>query len=128
MLRFALPSLLLFLSLPAIGCGSSRCQVTALNVSPGSAALDHTSAPPANQQSFLALANNNGCLGPGGGTQGATDATWSSSDPTDVPIVKTPNRAGLATCVNQVSGPVTITATTAISGRTVTGRATVTCQ
>ena len=128
MSRFALPSLLLSFSLAAVGCGSTPCEVTALNVTPTLVTLNHSDAPPANQQSFLAYANNHGCLGPGA-TQGATDATWTSSDPTDVPIVKTsPNPAGVATCVNATSSPVTITATTAISGRTVTGKATITCQ
>lgn len=129
MLRFAPLGLFLFLSLIAIGCGSSTCEITALNVSPTSVTLNHSSAPPANQQTFVAFANNNGCLGPGGGTQGAANATWTSSDPTDVPIVQTPpNRTGVATCMNPTSSPVTITATAAIGGKTVIGKATVTCQ
>ena len=130
MARFVSLLLLLFLCTCAIGCGSSPCEVTALNISPSSATLNHAAAPPGNQMQFRAFANNGGCLGPGAGTQAAASATWSSSDPINVPItdLQPNNYAGLATCVNPVNGPVTLTATSTSSGKTLTGKTTVTCQ
>jgi hypothetical protein len=82
--------------------------------------LDHTTAFPGNQQQLLAFANNNGCLPLGFGTQGAAEATW-------MPVTKV-GPFGTVTCVNPVNGPVTITATTRLSGKTLTGKATIACQ
>ncbi len=130
MLRFALSGLLLILSFASIGCGSTPCKVTAIVVTPSTATIDHTSPAPGNQQAFNAGPNNNGCAAPGVFViTRYTDAVWSSSDPTNAPISNTAGATyGVATCLNAVNGPVTITATRTGSGQTLVGKATLTCN
>lgn len=129
MSRCALFSLLVMLSVTAIGCGSSPCKVTAITISPSAATIDHASPAPGNQQTFTAFPNNNGCAGPGGTLVRYTDAVWTSSDPTNAPISNTAGVTyGVATCLNAVNGPVTITATRTNSGQTLVGKATLTCN
>lgn len=130
MSRFALFSLLLaVVSVTAIGCGSSSCKVTAITISPSAATIDHTSPAPGNQQPFSAFPNNNGCAAPGVFLARYTDAAWSSSDPTNAPISNSAGATyGVATCLNAVNGPITITATRTSSGQTLVGKATLTCN
>jgi hypothetical protein len=130
MLRSALSGLLLLLSVTAIGCGSSRCKVTAISITPSTATIDHSSPAPGNQQAFNAFTNNNGCAAPGVFlVVRYTDAVWSSSDPTDAPISNMAGATyGVATCLNAINGPVTITATRTSSGQTLVGKATLMCN
>jgi hypothetical protein len=129
MLRSALSGLLLLLSVTVIGCGSTPCKVTAISISPSTATIDHTSPAPGNQQAFSAFPNHNGCAALGVFLARYTDAVWSSSDPTDAPISNTAGSTyGVATCLNAVNAPVTITATRTSSGQTLLGKATLTCN
>jgi hypothetical protein len=115
------------LCLGVAGCGSSKCVVTGITVSPASGTANHTAGAPGNQQAFNAFLNNGGCVAPGGGTLARlTDVVWSSSDPTAVSVSNTAGATyGVATCLSAASS-VTITATEA--SRNFTGIATLACQ
>ena len=131
MSRYAPFGLLLVLSVTAIGCGSSSGKVTAVTISPSTATIDHTSPAPGNQQPFGVFPNNNGCAAPrvllAVNVTGYKDAVWSSSDPTNAPISNTAGATyRVATCLNAVNGPVTITASRTSSGQTLVGKATLT--
>src|SRR5581483_8566943 len=122
----------LSLALPlTIGCGSSPdCGVIGLNIGPSSATVSHTSAPPANSQSFNATFQfnqsntQNGCVA--SQTAALVNSNWTASDPS-VHLSPLPATQVTATCTAALANPVTITATQA-SGGTFTGQASLVCQ
>jgi len=116
----------------ALGCGGAGdCGPVGVSVSPNTAAADHSTAPPGNQQKFVAFNSfpvKQGC--PAITAAMLNNVTWSTSDPSDVSISNTQGPTyGVATCINAVSGSVTITATQPQQdGGTFTGAASLTCK
>ena len=116
----------------AVGCGGTAdCGPVGVSVSPSTATADHTAAPPGNQQQFFATNNfplKQGCVAITAAI--LNNVTWSTSDPGDVSISNTQGSTyGVATCINAVSSPVTITATQPRQGGgTFTGTASLTCK
>jgi hypothetical protein len=102
------------LCLALAGCGgnaNSRCFIQSISISPGSAIVDHTAAPPGNTQQFDAFAASvpQGCAV---AQSNLTTVIWSVSDPVNVSIGGTPGPAfGAATCKAATSGAVTVTGT-----------------
>jgi hypothetical protein len=102
------------LCLALAGCGGSAnngCFIQSINVSPGSATVDHTAAPPGNTQQFAAFAASvpQGCEV---AQSNLTTVIWSVSDPVNVSIGATPGPSfGVASCKAATSGAVTITGT-----------------
>ena len=96
------------------GCGgntNNRCFIGSITVSPGSATVDHTAAPPGNTQQFAAFAGSvpQGCVV---AQSNLTNVIWSVSDPVNVSIGSTPGPSnGLATCNAATAGAVTVTGT-----------------
>jgi hypothetical protein len=115
------------LCLGVSGCGSSKCVVAGITVSPASGTANHMAAAPGNQQAFNAFLKMTGCVGPQPGALARlTDVVWSSSDPAAATISNVADSTyGVATCLNAASS-VTITATEA--SRNFTGTATLVCQ
>lgn len=118
-----------------IGCGgkgsitSPACKLTAINVFPASATINHSAVPPGNTQHFDAFAS--------AGTQGCvftqsnlTTATWSVSDTTNISISNVHDATyGTATCNGPTSGAATVTATVpAGDGTNVSNTAALTCN
>lgn len=111
----------------APGCGDDCASIESLTINPASATISHSAAPPGNTQNFAALphfrcgTHTQSSLGDG--------VTWTTSDPVNTSISGT--GTGTATCINATSGPVTITATTAVragSSRTVSATTPLTCN
>jgi hypothetical protein len=101
------------------------CATTGIAVDPATATADHSAASPGNTARFSAEALNDGrCPTP----QLLPD--WTVSDTTNVSIVsaKDPATNGTATCLNETSAPVTVTATTQQTGKTFTATAQLTCN
>ena len=96
------------------GCGgntNNRCFIGSITVSPGSATVDHTAAPPGNTQQFAAFAGSvpQGCAV---AQSNLTNVIWSVSDPVNVSIGSTPGPSfGIATCNAATAGAVTVTGT-----------------
>lgn len=116
----------------AVGCGgAANCGPVGVSVSPNTATADHTAAPPGNQQQFFASNSfpiKQGCAAITAAI--LNNVTWSTSDPGDVSISNTQGSTyGVATCINAVSSPVTITATQPRQGGgTFVGTASLTCK
>ena len=67
------------LTLPGtVGCGGSNCQIVWLNVTPQTAAANHTAAAPSNSQTFIAVDQFNGACQL---TAGLINSNWTASDP-----------------------------------------------
>jgi hypothetical protein len=126
------------LSLSALGCfalcgcggnTSSACKTLAINVSPATASVDHTAAPPGNTQHFDAFIAKStpGCVHI---TGNIFDAVWSVSDPVNVSVDNgTGPTRGTATCKAATAGAVTVTATApAGDGTNVSNTASLTCN
>lgn len=103
------------LCLTVAGCGGNNtqhCNILSITVSPGTATLDHTAAPPGNTQQFAAFASSvpQGCVV----TQSnLTNVIWSVSDPAKVSIGATSADPtfGAATCKAATSGAVMVKGT-----------------
>jgi hypothetical protein len=102
-----------------------------LNISPQSASADHTAAPPANAQQFLAFGTGlqSGCFS----TQSnLLNVTWSLSDSVNAKISNAQDQNfGGATCTGTSPTPITVTATLDAghnNGKTVSGSASFTCK
>jgi hypothetical protein len=117
------------------GCGahqtSNNCAaLTALNISPPNASLDHNAVGPGNLQQFLAFngGSPSGCVSI---ASSLPNVSWSVSDPTDASISNALPQPGVATCINAASAPITVTATLDASqnqGMAVSGTASLTCR
>lgn len=118
-----------------MGCGGKSstpvCKLTAINVSPGTATINHTAVPPGNTQHFDAFAASStpvlGCFEALGNLQ---TATWSVSDTTNVSISNVHDGTfGTATCKAATSGAATVTATVPVGdGTSVSNTASLTCN
>jgi hypothetical protein len=127
----SLGALLLAAALVLAGCGNHQdCALTALTVAPPSASADHIAAAPGNQIQFFAGASSSkGCAL--AACMNCWGQTWSVSDPVNVSISNGVNDNGTATCLGTTNGPVTITATTQVAGKsahTLTATSTLTCR
>jgi len=123
-------SLLVFAGL--LGCGgktTTMCKITAIRVSPATATVSHTAAPPANAQHFDAFqtAAPAGCAFQ---QSNLTTATWSVSDTTNISISNVHDATyGTATCNGATTGAATVTATVpAGDGTNVSNTASLTCN
>jgi len=110
------------------GCGgsSSNCGPVGLNVSPATATVDHTAAPPANGERLSATFQfrvNPGCPAI---TAALVNSNWTVSDPS-VQLSAPQATQVVATCTAAVATPVTITAAP-VSGEMFTGHASLTCN
>jgi len=128
-----------FLALTTLGCfalsgcggtaSSQQCKILSINVSPATATVDHTAAPPGNMQHFDAFI---GTVPPGCSfiTGNIFDATWTVSDSTNVSISNAQDSTrGNATCKGATAGAVTVTATKIESdGSKVSNTALLTCN
>lgn len=124
-------SVLVFL-VTMVGCGGNSapvCKLTAINVFPRTATVDHTAAAPGNTQHFdaFASAGTPGCAVTLGNL---TTATWSVSDTTNVSISNVHDATyGTATCNGATAGAATVTATVpAGDGTNVSNTASLTCN
>lgn len=136
---------LLVLSCAILGCGgynnnttatttTTSCNPTSLSVFPQSVTLTHASTGDS-QQFGAAVIRPSGCATatPTPTPVPAFTITWSTSDPTDVPISNAHDVTnGTATCVNATHLPVTVIATlpanTATGANAVTGNAAIQCN
>lgn len=128
---------LLFLALLfAVGCGtgsgSGACFITAINVSPATATVDHAAPSPANSQLFDAFQTSapSGCAFTQANLQ---NATWTVSDTTNASISNSHDQMnanyGRATCMNAAPSPITVTARVPSgNGNNVSATATLTCR
>ncbi|MGZ4871800.1 MAG: hypothetical protein ACXV5R_05995 [Candidatus Angelobacter sp.] len=127
---------LFFLYFVLAGCGGKStttpvCKLTAINVFPRTATIDHTAVAPANAQHFDAFAASAtpvlGCFEALGSLQ---TATWSVSDTTNISISNVHDATfGTATCKAATSGAATVTATVPVGdGTNVTNTASLTCN
>jgi hypothetical protein len=115
------------------GCGGqstpSSCNILAINVSPATATVDHTAAPPGNMQHFDAFIAK---APPGCAffTGNLFNAVWSVSDPANVSVSNAQDSTrGNATCKAATAGAVTVTATfTNTDGTNVSNTASLTCN
>lgn len=118
-----------------IGCGGKSsitppaCKLTAINVFPATATINHSAVPPGNAQHFdaFASAGTPGCVF----TQSdLTTATWSVSDTTNISISNVQGATfGTATCNGATTGAATVTATVpAGDGSNVVNTASLTCN
>lgn len=123
-------------SFVAVGCGGKSsttptCKLAAIKVSPISATVSHTAAPPGNTQHFDAFASAStpvlGCFEALGSLQ---TATWSVSDNTNVSISNVHDATfGTATCTGATTGAATVTATVPVGdGTNVSNTASLTCN
>ncbi|MBZ5504838.1 MAG: hypothetical protein LAO78_05055 [Acidobacteriia bacterium] len=115
------------------GCGgkstSTVCKLTAINVFPRIATVDHTAVAPGNTQhfdAFVATATP-GCAVT---LSNLTTATWSVSDTTNVSISNVHDATySTATCNGATTGAATVTATVpAGDGTNVVNTAALTCN
>jgi hypothetical protein len=123
---------LFFLGVAFIGCGGSSspvCKLTAINVFPKTATVDHTAAAPGNTQHFDAFDATSipGCVHT---LSNLTTATWSVSDTTNVSISNVHDATyGTATCKGATTGAATVTATVPVGdGTNVSNTASLTCN
>lgn len=123
---------LCLLCFATIGCGGKStvvCNLTAINVFPKTATVDHTAVAPGNTQHFDAFAATAtpGCFVTLGNL---TTASWSVSDNTNVSISNVHDATfGTATCKGATSGAATVTATVPVGdGTNVTNTALLTCN
>jgi hypothetical protein len=126
---------LLILCVATIGCGGKSstpaCKLTAINVFPKTATVDHTAVAPGNAQHFDAFASSStpalGCFEALGSLQ---NATWSVSDSTNVSISNVQDATfGNATCKGATTGAATVKATVPVGdGTNVTNTASLTCN
>ena len=115
-----------------VGCGGNSapaCKLTAINVFPKTATVDHAAVAPGNTQHFDAFAAS---ASPGCAValSNLTTATWSVSDNTNVSISNVHDATyGTATCKGATSGAATVTATVpAGDGTNVVNTAALTCN
>ena len=88
--------------------------------------VNHTAAPPANSQTFVAtdLFTGNGvCTA---NTAAAVSSNWTASDPS-IQLSASPAMQVTATCTAALANPATIRAV-AVSDQTLTGQASLICQ
>jgi hypothetical protein len=98
-----------------LSCGlgtSNNCAITA-NTTPRAATADH-SAPPGNQVQFSLQTAVEGMCPMVADQLGS----WSTSDPINTTISNDASTDGLATCLNATPGPVTITNSSRVRGKT----------
>ena len=121
-----------FLFVVLLGCGGKSatvCKINSINVSPATATVNHTAAPPGNTQHFDAFiaSEPSGCSFI---LSNLSNATWSVSDPVNVSIANPPDPAfGTATCKAATAGAITVTATVpAGDGTNVSNAASLTCN
>jgi hypothetical protein len=114
------------------GCGGNSapaCKLTAINVFPKTATVDHTAVAPGNTQHFDAFAASAspGCVVAQGNLK---IATWSVSDTTNVSISNVHDATyGTATCKGATAGAATVTATVpAGDGTNVVNTASLSCN
>lgn len=133
------PVAALFLLLSfVVGCGSTitisggLCFITAVKVSPQTATVDHTAAPPGNSQQFAVfqIGAPDGCAITAANLQ---NAAWSVSDTVTATISSSHDQNntdyGRATCMNSSPSPITVTAIVPSDvGSNVTGTAQLMCQ
>ena len=116
-----------------LGCGgktTTMCKITGFRVSPATATVSHTAAPPANTQHFDAF-QTSAPAGCGFALSNLTTATWTVSDTVNVSIGATSSDPafGTATCKNATAGAVTVTATVPVGdGTNLTNTASLTCN
>ncbi|MFZ0394162.1 MAG: hypothetical protein WCF17_02600 [Terracidiphilus sp.] len=96
------------------GCGSNPCNSAwELQVSPASATVNHSAAPPKNQTQFVAVAApvaQAGCAIPQ--IVAREYATWSNPDPSAIQISSASDLTnGTAVCKAPTNGPVTLKGT-----------------
>jgi hypothetical protein len=123
---------LFLLYLATTGCGgksSTRvCKLTAISVSPRTATVDHTIAPPGNTQHFDGFDSSStpGCFAVQGNL---TTTIWLVSDTTNINIGNVHDATyGVATCRGATTGAATVTATVPDGdGTNVTNTASPTC-
>ncbi len=114
------------------GCGGNTCSSGwEIQISPTSAAVNHSAAPPHNQTQFIAIAApiaQAGCAIPQ--IVAREYATWSNPDPAAIQISSADDLTnGTAVCNAPTNGPVTLTGTfTQMVPPTVSGPATKTVQ
>lgn len=126
-------SVLFMLFVAIVGCGGKSgnpvCTLTAINVFPKTATVDHTAVAPGNTQHFDAFAASAtpGCVV---ALSNLTTATWSISDTTNISISNVHDATyGTATCKAATTGAATVTATVpAGDGTNVTNTASLTCN
>ena len=121
-----------FLFVVLLGCGGKSatvCKINSINVSPATATVNHTAAPPGNTQHFDAFiaSEPSGCSFI---LSNLTTATWSVSDTTNVSISNVHDATyGTATCKAATAGAITVTATVpAGDGTNVVNTAALTCN
>jgi hypothetical protein len=126
-------SRLIVLTVTIVGCGGKSsnpvCTLTAINVFPKTATVDHTAVAPGNTQHFDAFAatSSPGCVV---SQNNLTTATWSVSDATTISINNVQGASyGTATCKGATTGPAIVMATVpAGDGTNVTNTASLTCN
>jgi hypothetical protein len=114
--------------LAVMGCGgtTSNCGVTGLNIAPPTATVNHAVAAPGNSETFSStfrFTNNPGCPAI---TAALVNSNWTASD-SSVQLSPSPTSVVTATCTVAITGPITITATSA-DGQMLTGQASLTCN
>jgi hypothetical protein len=123
---------LLLLASGLAGCGGTttpKCgDIVQITVTPETATVDHTAAPPANSQQFRAFD-----VPPAGCSpriSSLSSATWSVSDPVNVSVSNVVGPTyGVATCKAATAGAVTLTAVVpATAGGNVSATAALTCN
>lgn len=127
----------LFILAAALGCSglgsSSQCPISGINVSPQAVTIDHTAAPPANSQMFLAFQTSSspGCSFTAAQLQ---NAFWTVSDPVNASISNSHDQNninyGRATCINAASSPITVSASVPSGNGSIAvgANATLTCK
>ncbi len=119
----------------ACGADTHNCDLTGLTVSPQSATANHSAAAPANSQQFSAFPQTP--VGCAVAQTTLTTVTWSVSDAQNVSISNAHDQTyGVATCINAISAPVTVTGTAPAGNppcptcpvRSVSGTASLTCD
>lgn len=125
-------TLLLAAPLVLCGCGGSTCSSSwEIQISPTSAMVSHSAAPPKNQTQFIAIAAPTaqaGCAIPQ--VVAREFPTWSNPDPAAIQISSADDLTnGTVVCKAPTNGPVTLTGTfTQMVSPMVSGPATKTVQ
>ncbi len=113
------------LALSSCGYGTNTCAISA-SVTPATATADHTVAPPGNEAQFRLSSQVTGNCPLVPDSQGV----WSTSDPVNTSLTAIQAQPGnnvTATCLGATSGPVTISNSSTIRGKTF-APATLTCN
>jgi len=123
-------TILLYLALAGCGGNSNNgCFIESIRVSPGSATVDHTAAPPGNTVQFAAFADSvpQGCAI---ALSNLGNVIWSVSDPVNASIGSTPGPGfGVATCKAAAPGTVNVKAVlNQIDFAPIEATASLTCQ